>query len=247
MAKPYLIMLPGWGVKSFAFDKLSELLSKDFELIFIEWENISSVNDFKERVIKVIEERHISTFSMLGWSLGSLVAQDIAADNLWDIKHLILIGGTSSFVQHKEEGYEIGWNKRIVERMKSALYKKPEEVLYNFYALMFSKDEKLKGLDKEFLQLVEDNIEEPAINSLAIGLDYLIQKDLRNKLLDITIPLLTIHGEEDSICPLEAATYINNRILNSNIEVISYAGHIPFFTSHGQCYTAISKFVAKNI
>ena len=59
---------------------------------------------------------------------------------------------------------------------------------------------------------MEDNIENQSIDSLALGLDYLIQKDLRNKLIDINIPLLMIHGEEDSICPLEAALYIKNII-----------------------------------
>lgn len=247
MTKPYLIMLPGWGMKNFVWNKINEFLSKDFELIFIEWTDIHSLYEFKEKVIKVIEEKQISAFSLLGWSLGSLVAQDIASENLWNIKHLILIGGTSSFVQHKEDEYNVGWHKRIVERMRSQLYKKTEETLYNFYDAMFSKEEKEKGYLKEFLQLAEDNIEKQSIDYLTLGLDYLIQKDLRTKLSDINIPLLMIHGEKDSICPLEAALYIKNIISYSNIKVINQAGHIPFFTNPSDCYNAISQFATKNI
>jgi len=243
MLKPYLIMLPGWGMKSFVWNKINKFLSNDFELLLIEWDNIHSLDDFKAKVISTIKQKKISTFSLLGWSLGSLVAQDIASDNLWNIKHLILFGGTSSFVQHKEDSYNIGWNKRIVERMKSNLYKKKQETLDVFYEAMFSNVEKEKGYYNNFLQLSGDNLENQSIGSLAMGLDYLIQKDLRAKLLDINIPLLMIHGGEDSICPLESSIYIKNIIINSSIELIKHAGHIPFFTYPNECYSTISKFI----
>lgn len=243
MAKPYLIMLPGWGMKSFVWNKINESLSNDFELVFIEWDNVLSLNEFKERVIKVIEEKQISTFSVLGWSLGSLAALDIASDNLWNINNLILVGCTSCFIQHKENGYNIGWNRKIVERMKSKLYKKPQETLYNFYDAMFSEKEKCKGYNNEFLQTLKNNYENQSINSLSLGLDYLIQKDLRNKLSHITIPLLIIQGEYDNICSPESAEYIKNMSINSNLEIIKEAGHIPFYTNPNVCYSIISQFI----
>lgn len=246
MNKSYLIMLPGWSMNSFVWNKIKEFLLKDFELIYIEWDNILSLDEFKERVVKTIQQKEISTFSMLGWSLGSLVAQDIACDNLWDIKHLILIGGTSSFVQHKEDNYNIGWNKRIVERMKSQLYKKPQETLYNFYEAMFSKEEKQNGYYNEFLEMVNASLETQSIDSLALGLDYLIEKDLRKKMLNLKIPLLLIHGEEDTICPLDSAKFIKNTLEDSSIEVLKEAGHIPFFTQPHDCYKAISDFISNN-
>jgi len=247
MSKPHLIMLPGWGMKNFVWNKINEFLSKDFQLIFIEWDNVHSLDEFKERVTNVIEQKQISTFSLLGWSLGSLVALDIASDNSWNIKHLILIGATSSFIQHKEDRYNIGWNKRIVERMKFQLYKKTQETLYNFYNLMFSKEEIQKNYDKEFLQMVEDKIENKSIDSLSLALDYLIQKDLRNKLIDINVPILIIHGKEDNICSLDSSMYIKNVVNNSTIKIINECGHIPFFTKANDCYNAISKFTTKNI
>jgi pimeloyl-[acyl-carrier protein] methyl ester esterase len=247
MSKPYLIMLPGWGMNSFVWNKINQSLTNDFELIFIEWNNVLSLNEFKERVIKIIEQKQIPTFSILGWSLGSLVALDIASDNLWNIKNIILVGCTSSFIQHKENVYNIGWAKKIVERMKSKLYKNPQETLNNFYDAMFSEEEKCKGYNNEFFKTLKDNTKNQSINSLSLGLDYLIQKDLRTKLLNITAPLLIIQGENDNICPLDGAEYIKNMSINSSIEIIKKAGHIPFFTNPNACYSSISKFIVKNI
>lgn len=247
MTKPYLIMLPGWSMKSFVWNKLNKLLSNDFELILIEWNDVLSLNEFKERVIKVIEEKQIYTFSMLGWSLGSLVAQDIVSDNLWNVKSLILIGCTSSFIQHKENGYNLGWNRKILERMKSKLYKNPQKTLYDFYDAMFSKEEKRKGYNNDFFQIMENNIQNQSTDSLLLGLDYLIQKDLILKLSYINVPSLIIQGEEDNICPLCGAEYMKNKLANSSIEIIKEAGHIPFFTNPNVCYSLISKFTSKNI
>ncbi|MCB2294799.1 alpha/beta hydrolase [Clostridium algoriphilum] len=243
MNKPYLIMLPGFGMSSSVWKRISGLLWKEFELIFIEWDNIDLLYGFKQKVIDVIEEKQLTSFSLLGWSLGSLVAEEIVLENLWNINNLILIGGTSSFIQHKEDEYNLGWNKRIVERMKIKLYKNPNETLFNFYDSLFSDEEKKKGYNKEFLKIMEDNIKIQSVDSLALELDYLIQKDLRNKLVDINIPLLMIHGEEDKICPIDAAIYIKNILTHSNIEVIKGGGHIPFFTNPHDCYNFISKFI----
>ena len=247
MNKPYLIMLPGFGMNSSVWKRIGGFLSKDFELIFIEWDNIDLLDGFKLKVINIIEEKQLTSFSLLGWSLGSLVAEEIVLDNLWNINNLILIGGTSSFIQHKEDGYNLGWNKRIVERMKFQLYKNPNETLFNFYNSLFTDEEKEKGYNKEFLKIMEDNIKIQSVDSLALELDYLIQKDLRNKLLDINIPLLMIHGEEDKICPLKASLYIKNILTHSNIEVIKSGGHIPFFTNPHDCYNIISKFIKKHL
>lgn len=247
MKKPYLIMLPGFGMNSCVWKRISEFLCKDFELIYIEWDNIDLLDGFKQKVINIIEEKQLSSFSLLGWSLGSLVAEEIVLDNLWNINNLILIGGTSSFIQHKEDGYNLGWNKRIVERMKAQLYKNPNATLFNFYDSLFSDKEKEKGYNREFLKIIEDNNKIQSVASLALELDYLIQKDLRNKLVDINIPLLMIHGEEDKICPIEATLYIKNKLAHSNIEVIKSGGHIPFFTNPHDCYNFISKFIKKPI
>ena len=91
MSNPYLIMLPGWGMKSFVWKKINEFLSKDFQLIFIEWDNVHSLDEFKQRVIRVIEQKQLTSFSILGWSLGALVAQEIAIDNTYKINNIISI------------------------------------------------------------------------------------------------------------------------------------------------------------
>lgn len=247
MPKPYLIMLPGWGMKKFIWNKLKKFLIEDFELVLVDWHEINSMDEFKKRVLDIMEKKKIRVFSLLGWSLGSLVALDIASDKSLSIENLFLIGSTSCFVEHKEYGCTAGWNKRIIERMKSQLYRHPEQTLHKFYNSMFSIQEKQKNYDMRFLEIAEDSTENLSIDSLITGLNYLIQKDLRSVLPDINIPTLLIHGEKDSICPLYAGLYIKNMIPNSRIEIIKNGGHIPIFTNPEDCCNVLSQFTTGTI
>lgn len=247
MSKPYLIMLPGWGMKRFVWQNICESLSLDFELIFIEWDGVDSLGAFKQKVVHVIEEKQLDGFSVLGWSLGALVAEELVADKLYQVNHLILIGGTSCFVQHKEEDYIIGWHTKVLERMQFQMtHKNPEETRLNFNNMMFSTSEKEQGYDKQFDLCMQGQFEDQSVDELILGLDYLIQKDLRNQLGNIQIPLLMIHGEEDRICPVQASLYIKNNVEHAQIVMIEQAGHIPFFTKPQACYNAITEFITKN-
>lgn len=243
MNKPYLIMLPGWGMKSTAFKKINEFLSMNFQLISIEWDRLRSIDEFKQRVIGVIKEKKLNCFSLLGWSLGALVAEEIVLEACFNINSIILIGGTSCFIKHKEDNYNIGWNKRILERMKIQLKRNFKKTLIKFNSSMFSKAEKQEGCFDESLYIAENSIEGKSVNSLILGLNYLIEKDFRNKLEHIQIPLLIIHGEEDNICPLEGALYIKSRVSHCHIKIIKQAGHIPFLTNTNACYKAICEFI----
>ncbi len=240
--KPYLIMLPGWGMGSFVWSSFAELLKRDYELVFVEWSNINSLDEFKKIVMQIIEDKNIESFSLIGWSLGSLVAQEIAHIYSSNVDYLILISATSKFVRENKEKYDIGWDRKIVERMIIQLNRCPEETKLSFYNKLFSKKEKQSGDNIIFLDRVSNYSKEQSIRSLSLGLDYLINTDLRKELNVIDIPLLLIHGENDTICPLKAAKYIKNKTNNTKLEVIKDAGHIPFFTNYQKCYDIITNF-----
>ncbi|KEI07181.1 alpha/beta hydrolase [Clostridium botulinum] len=243
MKKPYLILLPGWGMSSIVWKKIAPHLSEKFNLIYIDWNNIKSLDEFKNRVLDTINKLDIKSFSLLGWSLGSLVAQEILINTSYKIKHLILMGGTSCFISNKDNLYTIGWDKRIIKRMKFQLHKRPHDVLLNFYKNMFSKEELNNKYYFEFLKLFSHNSLPDSLNSLSLGLDYLMQSDLRSNLKNITVPTLLIHGQNDSICPIETSLYMKNYIPNYHVEIVNNTGHIPFFTLPDYCYNVIKNFV----
>ena len=104
---------------------------------------------------------------------------------------------------------------------------------------MFTKDE-LKG-NKNFEDIV-DRFKGDSIQSLQLGLDYLIETDMREELKEIKVPILLIHGEQDVICPLSAARSMTENS-GSELKVVSEAGHALCVTNFEYCANEIIQFV----
>lgn len=104
---------------------------------------------------------------------------------------------------------------------------------------MFTKDE-LKE-NKNFEDIV-DRFKGDSIQSLQLGLDYLIETDMREELKEIKVPILLIHGEQDVICPLSAARSMTENS-SSELKVVSEAGHALCVTNFEYCANEIIQFV----
>ena len=87
---------------------------------------------------------------LLGWSLGALVALEIAHQSPQKILGMILVGGTSRFTQ--DEGYDGGLAKVLVKRLKKRLLSNPTQALKDFEALMFCPEEREAGIEEGFRQ-----------------------------------------------------------------------------------------------
>lgn len=66
MKQPNLVMLPGWGMEKDAFQPLIKPLSEVFQLSFIEWRDMKTLNDFEERVIGTIASIDGPVFYLAG-------------------------------------------------------------------------------------------------------------------------------------------------------------------------------------
>nr|BAB39462.1 BioH-II [Kurthia sp. 538-KA26] len=243
MKQPNLVMLPGWGMEKDAFQPLIKPLSEVFHLSFIEWRDMKTLNDFEERVIDTIASIDGPVF-LLGWSLGSLLSLELVSSYREKIKGFILIGATSRFTTG--DNYSFGWDPRMVERMKKQLQRNKEKTLTSFYEAMFSEAEKEEGFYHQFITTIQSEFHGDDVFSLLIGLDYLLQKDVRVKLDQIETPILLIHGREDKICPLEASSFIKENLGGkAEVHIIEGAGHIPFFTKPQECVQLIKTFIQK--
>ncbi|PEJ30811.1 biotin biosynthesis protein BioH [Peribacillus butanolivorans] len=243
MKQPNLVMLPGWGMEKDAFQPLIKPLSEVFHLSFIEWRDMKTLNDFEERVIDTIASI-VGPVFLLGWSLGSLLSLELESSYRKKIKGFILIGSTSRFIAG--DNYSFGWDPRMVERMKKQLQRNKEKTLTSFYEAMFSEAEKEEGFYHQFITTIQSEFHGDDVFSLLIGLDYLIQKDVRVKLDQIETPILLIHGREDKICPLEASSFIKENLGGkAEVHIIEGAGHIPFFTKPQECVQLIKTFIQK--
>ena len=239
--KENLIILSGWGVNPFVWSTITKEFELQYKVYLISWEDVFTSDDFEAKVHSVIEQNHLKRFSLIGWSLGSLVALDLIDIYQTRINKIILIAGTSKFVQSAD--YKIGWNTRILQQMIVKLQNNPMQVLTEFYKQLFSNSEISEGYDDMYLDTVQNTQESTLPFALKAGLEYLVHKDLRKKIEQIKIPLLLIHGEDDTIIPLQAAHYLVQQLRCATLITFKNCGHIPFFTNQGQCFKSIEDFL----
>ncbi|RBW68318.1 alpha/beta fold hydrolase [Bacillus taeanensis] len=241
----HLIMFPGWGMEKGVFQPLSEHLSKRFQLSFVDWRNISECSEITARARTIVQSIDEPVF-LLGWSLGAIAALDAASIYPKNVKGLILIGATSRFTSDKN--YLSGWHPRIVERMKKQLENAKEKTLVAFYESMFSISEKEAGFYDQFIKHVKNQCQGDHTLSLQIGLDYLIEKDVRKLLQQMNVPSLLIHGKEDTICPVKASIFMKEELNEQvSLSILEKTGHIPFFTKTDQCRELITTFIQEGV
>lgn len=226
-----IIFIPGWGMEENVWDLVLPYF-KEYPVQCIDWRNVKEIGEFAERIIDVAHDENVI---LVGWSLGALAA--IQAYKKIKAKGIVLIGGTAKFTNTSD--YTSGWNSLHVERLKKNLVGKKKDTLKRFYENMFTKDE-LKE-NKCFEDIVK-HFKGDSIQSLQLGLDYLIETDMRGELKEIQAPILFIHGEQDVICPLSAAHSVADNT-NVTLKVVSEAGHALCITNFEYCANEVIQFV----
>jgi len=182
-----------------------------------------------------VADKTDSPHILVGWSLGGMLALQLAFDFPGKIDKLILISSTAKFTA--DDSYTAGIHPSIVKNLARKINSDSVAAQKNFYKLMFSKQE--DHACNEFLDESAEKIVTKNILSLKNGLQYLLDTDLRNLLSSINVQTNIIHGTDDSICPFSAAQYLANHIAESTLSVIQGAGHIPFYTQKEVCKNLI--------
>lgn len=178
--------------------------------------------------LEIIDRKTHGQPLLLGWSLGAVVALELALLVPEKIKGLILVGGTSCFTQ--AAGYSAGLPRVLVERMKKRLARNVDQTLEEFYSLMFTAEERQAGFEEQFRQEVFRQGLNWSKEELVAGLDYLLERDWRYGLNRIDVPVLIVHGETDEICPAAAGLYLHENLNNSHFTLLKDCGHVPFLS-----------------
>lgn len=69
--------------------------------------------------------------------------------------------------------------------------------------------------------------------------------DLRDDLSRITLPTLIVHGDADTLVPVQSARWLAETLPNSRLVIISGAGHVPIMTQPAEVVRAILGFFGK--
>ncbi len=231
-----LAFLPGWclgrGPLNAAVDALQGTI---FDLPG--YGNAPLITDFDAAVADIAARLQPGT-TLAGWSLGAQLALAVAARAPEKVGKLLLVAGTASFVQRN--GWPHAMPPEMLAEFAAGIAADVEAMLPRFVGGFNRGDARGKEVTWQLLDLSDPL---PPAATLAAGLDWLRDVDLRPELAQITAPTLLIHGANDPLMPLGAAEALATAIPGARLAPFADCAHAPFVSRPDDFLTAARSFL----
>jgi len=246
---PRLILISGWAHDASAMEDLRKCLENTADVSVVSTGDLWSAgtktvpqSSYAQNLAKMVEKNGGKVF-LAGWSLGGMIALEMAADRPEIVAGLILISSTARF--SAGQGWTAGVSNGVLRAMTNMLKHDPRNVLATFFKnvapafedktqQLITKAGNHGLLSQKLEETITLKIEKAcAMNPLELsaGLKYLSEKDLRDKAAKINIPALILHGQQDLIIPVEAGLALKNLLSLSQIRLYENCGHgLPWQT-----------------
>lgn len=222
MTAPF-VFLPGWCVgRTPVNTAVSALNGSIIDLPGYGSEPL--IADF-DATVDAIAARLQPGTALGGWSLGAQLALAVAARHPAKVGKLLLVAGTTSFVQR--DGWPYAMPPAMLAEFTAGIAADVEAMLPRFVGGFNRGDARAKSVTAELLQLADPR---PSGEVLATGLRWLRDVDLRSDAPRVACPTLLVHGAADPLMPLGAAEALAALIPGARLAVFDDCAHAPFLS-----------------
>ncbi|MEE9330811.1 MAG: pimeloyl-ACP methyl ester esterase BioH [Methylophilaceae bacterium] len=242
-----LVLIHGWGMHGGVWQPVAKQLAKDYMLYIVDLPGMGysrTVDPYElyslaEEVAEVIP----GVSDILGWSLGGLIAQNIAITQPDRIRRLVLVGSTPCFINKPD--WQAGIPVDYFNNFANSVDADYKRTMINFLTLQCMKAKNARDTIKQ-LRHGFDLKPAPTQQTLKRALQVLLQTDLREESANIRKPTLLIHGDRDTLAPVQAAHWMMQQLPKGYLRVMSGAAHAPFLSHSEQFVEALTQFLEPN-
>jgi pimeloyl-[acyl-carrier protein] methyl ester esterase len=228
-----LVFLHGWGVNSGVWQPLIEILKDDFCITTIDlpgyglnYQQFPTPYDL-QNIANTVAEYLPPDCILIGWSLGGLVAQKIAATYPEKLKQLVLICSSPKFSKSVDWP---GIEPKVLHFFSQQLDLDSSKTLERFLAIQAMGSVNARQ-DVKIIKQAVQQYSLPSPVALAAGLDMLKNIDLREQFETLSIPCQVFLGRLDTLVPGNIASVMQQLNPKVIIDVISDASHAPFISN----------------
>jgi len=230
-----LVLLHGWGLNAEVWRYTAERLAPHFRLHLVDLPGYGrsqgfgamSLNEMADRVLAAAPEKAL----WLGWSLGGLVASQIALTAPQRVDALITVASSPCFAAQEDWP---GIKSEVLHGFQHQLSEDFQRTVERFLALQTLGSDSARQ-DARMLKSVVLSQPMPPVDVLNGGLEILRQVDLRQAMGKLSIPMLRIYGALDGLVPRKIVPILDAMWPESHSKIIEKSAHAPFI-SHPELF-----------
>ncbi|WP_068547259.1 pimeloyl-ACP methyl ester esterase BioH [Thalassotalea crassostreae] len=244
-----LVFLHGWGLNSAIFEPIAERLSKHFLITTIDLPGFGRNSDVEisnydletisAMVADVIEQPSI----IIGWSLGGLIATNIALHYPVHVDGLVTITSSPFFVE--QENWP-GIKAELLQSFHQQLSIDSNKTIEGFLKIQAMGSEHVRNDIKQIKQLIKQ-YPQATTDTLDSSLSLLENVDLRSKIRALKMPVLRMYGRLDSLVPKAVIEQVDKLLPDSDSYTFHRASHAPFISHADEFFIVLSDWLTGNI
>lgn len=251
--KTSLVLLHGWGLNSAVWqpfiDSLPDSFFNDFNIITIDLPgfgnnvhkkiNPYSITNICQSIVGSITEQAV----YIGWSLGGLIATEMALSYPEKVLALVTIASSPYFLEEKSQKIEEsqliwpGIKAKVLEGFHHQLQVDIQKTIGNFLKIQAMGSSAIRQDINKISELV---FQYTMANKTTLeqSLKLLESSDYRKQLNSIKQPFLRLYGDADSLVPKAVIEQVEHLAPTSDCYRFKQASHAPFI-SHLDDFTVV--------
>lgn len=224
-----IVLLHGWGLNHLCWQAMVAELSEHHHLILVDLPGFGAsqpLADYSlEALLNVLQPLFSEPAVVMGWSLGGMLAVQLAARLPHAITSVITLAANLHFTCRADWPY--GLEVAVSQSFSAAFKQDANATLKRFAGLLAQGDQTERGLLKTLRQLMTA---ESLMSQGEQALLLLNQLNNVSVIKTLTQPVLHIFGDADALVPLSASQAIAALVPRQQVQVVSGAGHALLFS-----------------
>ena len=238
-----LLMIHGFLESSDNFQSNINELSKLRKVIAIDLPGFANSDkdikiDYSREHLALLLDRMMNqlgydTYDLLGHSLGGEIALHITINHPSSINSLILVDAA---------GYQSNQHRSLPPWLVENIFLSYPMQKYLLKLSLYNKDIWNKDV---FMKAYAYNAQIPGASFMKFSRDNR-NADLTATIKNIKVPVLILWGAEDRLIPVSDAERFHQDISNSEMEIFTHCGHLPFVEYPDRFNKSVAEFLRKN-
>ncbi|MDG1750888.1 MAG: pimeloyl-ACP methyl ester esterase BioH [Thalassotalea sp.] len=244
-----LVFLHGWGLNSGVWQPCIEQLQKKFRVITVDLPGFGlnvdhqispyTIKNIATCIADIIDEPAV----VIGWSLGGMLATELACKHSEKVKGLVTVASTPYFVEHENWP---GIKAEVLTLFHRQLEEDTQKTINNFLKIQAMGSPHLRHDIKQLRDLIMQ-YPMPSKQTLDLSLRFLENEDQRQQLNHVTQPFLRMYGKLDGLVPKTVIEKVSLLSENSDVLIFDKASHAPFISELESFVEKLSSWINRSI